>query len=186
MSKRFKTTLPMGHAALPALPMEESTALRLLLEDEERPKRLRENDFGGDTDDPVAIEEGFTKTEAEISAAANRILHRSSSSSDLLYERRFRAHFGVSPQVAARTWELLQSRGDPQPDEATIDRFLWGLLLLMCYDVEPVNCTHAAGVDEQTFRKWSWHFIDAISFLEADVVGFFCFLSSSDSSKSYI
>ena len=147
---------------------------------QERPKRLRENDFGGDTDDPVAIEEGFTKTEAEISAAANRMLHRSSSGSDMLYERRFRAHFGVSPQVAARTWDLLQSRGDPQPDEATIDRFLWGLLLLMVYDVEQVNCTHAAGVDEQTFREWSWHFIDAISYLEADVVGLFaCFLSLS-------
>ena len=50
----------------------------------------------------------------------------------------------------------------------------------MVYDAEQVNCTHAAGVDEQTFREWSWHFIDAISYLEADVVGLFaCFLSLS-------
>ena len=50
----------------------------------------------------------------------------------------------------------------------------------MVYDAEQVNCTHAAGVDEQTFREWSWHFIDAISYLEADVVGLFAgFLSLS-------
>jgi hypothetical protein len=40
---------------------ENSEALRLLSRDEERPKRLRENDFGGDTNDQIAIAEGFTK-----------------------------------------------------------------------------------------------------------------------------
>jgi hypothetical protein len=68
---------------------EDSEAPLLLLGDVERPKRLRENDFGGYTNDPIAIEEGFTKTEAEIATAANRMLHRSSTGSDLLYERAF-------------------------------------------------------------------------------------------------
>ena len=96
IQNEFKTNLPVGPAALSgASPMDEnSEALRLLLKDEERPKRLRENDFGGDTNDPIAIAEEFTKTVAVIATAGNRMLHRSSTGSDLLYERRFRAHFG--------------------------------------------------------------------------------------------
>ena len=44
MTKRFKTNLPEGPAALSgASPMDEnSEALRLLLKDEEQPKRFRE------------------------------------------------------------------------------------------------------------------------------------------------
>jgi hypothetical protein len=43
-------------------------------------------------------------------------------------------------------------------------------MLLKCYSNEEVNCTYASGVDEQTFRKWAWFFIDQISFLESEVV----------------
>ena len=64
MAKRFKTNLTVGPAARSGVsPMDEnSEALRLLLEDEERPKSLRKkNDFGGDTNDPIAIAEGSRK-----------------------------------------------------------------------------------------------------------------------------
>ena len=102
MAKRFKTNskrifrwgLQLCLVHLLWTRDENSEALRLLLKDEERPKRLRENDFGGDTNDTIAIAEEFTKTVAVIATAGNRMLHRSSTGSDLLYERRFRAHFG--------------------------------------------------------------------------------------------
>jgi len=154
---------------LPAATFEEETALAIVTP-EAREKRSREDDFAGETNDAVAAEEGFTRTEAEITGAANGLFGRSGTGSQLIYERRFHAHFGVSPQVAACTWDLLQEHCGPHPAEATMDRFLWGLLLLMCYDVEQVNCTKAAGCDEQTFRTWSWYFIDQISYLEPHVV----------------
>jgi hypothetical protein len=46
---------------------------------------------------------------------------------------------------------------------------LWGLMLLKLYDNESVNCS-TAGVDETTFRKWSWVFVEAISDLEHQLV----------------
>ena len=32
------------------------------------------------------------------------------------------------------------------------------------------NLASAAGVDEKTFRKWSWTIIEAVSWLESEVV----------------
>ena len=51
-----------------------------------------------------------------------------------------------------------------------MEGYLWGLLLLMCYNKTSVNCSLASGVDEDTFCKWSWWFVYQISFLEEKVV----------------
>ena len=32
------------------------------------------------------------------------------------------------------------------------------------------NVASSAGTDEKTFRKWAWHIIDAVSWLEGEVV----------------
>jgi len=47
-------------------------------------------------------------TEAAIIDAANIVLHRSGKGSSQIFDRHFRPHFGVSPFVAGRCWELLQ------------------------------------------------------------------------------
>ena len=47
---------------------------------------------------------------------------------------------------------------------------LWGLMFLKIYASEGVLATLAGGVDEKTFRKWAWRFVDAIADLEDDVV----------------
>ena len=38
------------------------------------------------------------------------------------------------------------------------------------YATEVVLCGIVRGVDRKTFRKWSWVFIEALSYLESDVV----------------
>jgi len=97
--KRFKTVSDPQFDPLPAATFEEETALAVVTP-EAREKRSREDDFAGETNDAVAAEEGFTRTKAEITGAANGLFGRSGTGSQLIYERRFRAHFGVSPQVA--------------------------------------------------------------------------------------
>jgi len=152
MAKRQKQPDPMG-------PVFEEEITEQPSEAGDRPKRSRET-------------EGPSQTEAAIIDAANKIMHRSGYGSETLFDRRFRSHFGVSTQVAAFVWDLLQVHGDlPSEDEgATMERYLWGLMLMMCYCTEDVNCTLASGVDEQTFRAWAWFFVDHISFLDAEVV----------------
>ena len=108
----------------------------------------------------------------ETKQSACDIMHRSGHGSEEVFDRRFRAHFGASLIVATYVWELLL-RESELPVEATMLRFLWSLMLMMNYDTEEVNCTKAAGVDEQTFREWAWFFIHEISYLEAFVVSVF-------------
>lgn len=87
-------------------------------------------------------------------------------------DRRFRAWFGPSTIVCAKTWILLvKMRGDDGMCQgATKERFLWGLMILKRYNTEENLASAAGGVDEKTLRKWGWFFIDEISFLEPDVV----------------
>lgn len=47
---------------------------------------------------------------------------------------------------------------------------LWGLLFLTTYDTEENLAQRVGNVDEKTFRKWSRLFVDAISYLECEVV----------------
>jgi hypothetical protein len=142
-----------------------------------RSKRTRDEDILHHDDNGADAE----SSHAEIIDVAKRMLHRSGHGSDLVFERRFRAHFGASPQVVAYTWDLLRQNDVDLDEGATIDRFMWSLLLLKCYLTEEVNCSHICGVDEQTFRKWAWFFIDQISFLEADIVSYLIVVVGSQS-----
>ena len=92
--------------------------------------------------------------------------------------RRFRSHFGVTPEICAHVWGLLDPTTLPEHTEKK--HLLWGLMFLMLYETESVNCTMAGGVDEKTFRHWSWFLVDEVSMLEANVVllsDFLLFLS---------
>lgn len=84
------------------------------------------------------------------------------------YEERWRSHFGASPLVCSDVWHRL----DPTslPAGSKVDHLLWALLLLKTYQTESVCCSLVGGVDEQTWRRWSWFFVDALSYLECDVV----------------
>lgn len=83
--------------------------------------------------------------------------------SRVVRKRRFRALFGVSPEVMAETWSLLQSS---RPPKSKPKHLLWALLFLKVYATENVNST-LTGADEKTFRKWSWTFVHLISNLNS-------------------
>ena len=48
---------------------------------------------------------------------------------------------------------------------------LWALLFLKCYNTNTRNAA-ITGVDEKTFRHWSWIFVEAIANLDREVVSF--------------
>ena len=94
--------------------------------------------------------------------------------SNVIFERRFRSFFGTSPHVCVQLWDLLNPFEEMAPDNPglQVEHLLWALLFLKLYAEESVHCGLVGGVDKKTFRKWSWLFIEYISFLETDLVSF--------------
>jgi len=85
------------------------------------------------------------------------------------FERRWNSAFGALPGVCCILWNKI----DPMrtmPKGVQPKHLLWGLLLLTVYETEENSAQRAGNVDEKTFRKWSHLFVEAMSFLEFDVV----------------
>lgn len=73
--------------------------------------------------------------------------------------RRFKTMFGVSPLICSIAWDKID---DEIPYGAKFEHILWALCFLKCYHTESVN--HAIfGIDEKTYRKWTWIFVDLLS-----------------------
>jgi len=96
-----------------------------------------------------------------------RITHRANERCFRSELRRFRAFFGVSPSTCALAWGKLESHCFVPRAKAV--HFLWALLFLNLYDTEEVIAGFL-GVDEQTYREWSWYIIAAIARLVPFVV----------------
>jgi|SRR6056300_396050 len=81
---------------------------------------------------------------------------------------RFQCTFGVSPDDCEIIWDLLITQ-DFLPRGGKPYHLLWALLFMKLYCAETI---HAAltGCDEKTFRKWSWEFVWALSYLQGHVV----------------
>ena len=67
----------------------------------------------------------------------------------VVQDRRFRAHFGVTPNVCSIAWQIVQSQ-----HKLTIipEHFLWALMFLKIYLSVHFHAT-IAGVDEKNFRS---------------------------------
>ena len=90
--------------------------------------------------------------------------------------RRFKAEFGVAPDVVVDAWDLLleskflqsllngTSRQPKNPEH-----LLWALMLLKQYSLTTV-LAKTVKVDEKTFRKWSWIYLQALAELDRVVV----------------
>jgi len=90
--------------------------------------------------------------------------------SQAVADRRYRGWVGCSTSVTAMIWILLlENLDDTKPEEATMERLLWALLLLHSCDTEINNASRVGGVDEATFSTWSSHFVNEISNLESQV-----------------
>lgn len=92
----------------------------------------------------------------------NSLTKQSESGSLLVANRKFKAFFGITPEVCQICWNNIEGN---RPPGSKLIHLLWALLFLKVYKTEEV---HAAltGVDMKTFRKWSWIFIDLISNLD--------------------
>ena len=91
--------------------------------------------------------------------------------------RRFKAFFGTGPDQAAMLWHylnkhsLLQNLKRPEPKH-----LLWALLFLKDYGTEEKLSALVGGVDEKTFRKWTWTYIKALAGLSQHFVCIYFFV----------
>lgn len=83
--------------------------------------------------------------------------------------QRFRSVFGTSPQICSYLWDMCSYHTD-LPKDSHPKHLLWSLMFLKLYRSESAHTSIAGGVDEKTFRKWSWILVSAISFLVPYVV----------------
>lgn len=74
--------------------------------------------------------------------------------------RRFRSVFGTSPLVCAKIWSQLMEFHDAY---AVPKHLLFALVFLNVYKSEHVHRILCGGVDEKTFRKYSWKYIYLIA-----------------------
>lgn len=80
---------------------------------------------------------------------------------------RFSSHYGVSPFIISEMWKVISTdhNSNPLPPAAKYAHLLWSLLFLKVYATENV-LAGIVGVDEKTFRKWSWLFVQRIAKLK--------------------
>jgi len=83
---------------------------------------------------------------------------------------RFRAMFGISAEICSHLWDMIDPSEFTMGKGAKCCHLLWALMLLKVYATEATLCALAGGVDDKTFRKWSWRFVSAIAELTPNVV----------------
>jgi hypothetical protein len=91
-----------------------------------------------------------------------------------------RAFFGTSFVVCADLWNRLDPVNKISPGSEP-KHLLWSLLFMKVYSSEKVHVRLVGGVDEKTFRKWAWLFVDAIASLKSEVVSVFVSWTFSNS-----
>lgn len=89
---------------------------------------------------------------------------------NLVSLRKFRTLFGTSPNICSIVWNMVYPSSNIALKRAKPQHLLWALMLLKTYSEESVMSCLAGGVDEKTFRKWAWIFIQEIESLFAEVV----------------
>lgn len=110
-------------------------------------------------------------SEAEFWDDANIIINRKRNLRDYstaISLRQYRHIFGTTPTICSILWGKIKDRNTLPPYARPL-HLLCALLFLKVYSTEEV---HAAltGLNEKTFRKWSWKFINLIASLDSEVV----------------
>ena len=68
-------------------------------------------------------------------------------------EAAYRAHFGLSPAMTERLWQLLVAGPPRHPASVKPFHLLWALYFMRVYDVEAV-CAARFGCDVKTYMKY--------------------------------
>lgn len=97
-------------------------------------------------------------------ANQNGIVQPSPSAIVLL--RRFVASFGITPSTCQHMWETIE---DSVPRGGRPKHMLWALYFLKTYGSEHI-ASNVLQVDEKTYRKWLWIFVELMATIP-DVVG---------------
>jgi hypothetical protein len=79
---------------------------------------------------------------------------------------------GTSYDVCSEVWNLINPSETEELEGAHPKHLLWALLFLKCYCTMPILTRVVGGVDEKTFRKWTWVFVAAVAGLKPRVVSF--------------
>ena len=83
--------------------------------------------------------------------------------------RRFRALFGVDPEVCGVAWDLVGFNfGFPKGCQKV--HFMWALLFLKTYKTENALAAMLNDIDEKNLRKWVKIMIELVARLESVVV----------------
>ena len=109
------------------------------------------------------------REEVFIEAAQPMLRHRVESLESVTAKRRWMACFGARPIVMADVWCRV-SPETTMPEGVHPKHLVWMFYFIKLYNQEELNASNVGGVDEKTFRKWVWLFIEATSFLEYPVV----------------
>ena len=91
------------------------------------------------------------------------------ASTDGVNCRRWKSWFGVTPEIAAEVWCLLKVDWTNNLTSPNPEHLLWALSLLKMYKKEAEHASEFR-VDEKTFRKWAFFYLEGIARLASKVV----------------
>jgi hypothetical protein len=77
--------------------------------------------------------------------------------------------FGAKPAVMAELWTMIDPE-NTMSNGVKPAHITWAFYYLKQYPTEEVFARNVGGFYEQTCRKWTWLFIEAISYQEYRVV----------------
>jgi len=103
----------------------------------------------------------------EFMSMGRRITHQADGRCFSTELRRFRAFFGVSPSTCTFLWAKIDTFN--LAPRARPVHLLWALLFLTVYDTEAVIAGFL-GIDEQTYREWSFELVKVIAKLKPHLV----------------
>ena len=110
---------------------------------------------------PVTAEE-FLRLGNELTRRCRRPIHKTEMG-------RFRAVFGAGPNICTIVWGKILAQTALENGAMPV-HMLWAFMFMKLYCAESVLATLAGGVHEQTFRKWSWYFVEKIANLQYTVI----------------
>jgi len=87
-----------------------------------------------------------------------------------LEDQRFRACFGIPVEVLIASWNMMIAN-DLIPNGGSFSHVLGALMFMKLYpENETEMCTLCRGIDPNTFRKWTWPYIESMAELSLKVV----------------
>jgi ribosomal protein L37E len=85
-------------------------------------------------------------------------------------DARFKSLFGASSLIIAEIWHRIEETVSLEDRNAERKHLLWALVFLKVYATEEIHCAIVGWPNAETFRKYSWYFINKIFQLEEKVI----------------